>query len=373
MRRTRVAISAAGVALALFTGACAQTAVAHAQPAGPSAARATARPDQAYAPAVGVNLWVTRDYSLAQTKAWGQRNIKYIAQNLGLHAIAIDWDYNVPGLHSNTVDATGPRTPSIADIKALTTIAKSYNLRVEYRVLFAINNKDTRSRSISPANLHAWIESLFAAEIPALQLAENEKVSEFVAGTEMASIDENPIWGVFFSAAGLLYHGILSYASWGGNPAQGGFFSPKRVLLPLTYYGVSAYPSINLPSTASVAQLVTAWKNILRYAPPGVLARTAIDEIGIRAVPGAFLHPWLMPNSGTPTRPSLVTEGDVAQARWFQAACIAAGAVRMRGIYFWSLQLSEDPANPSLAPTEWVGRPLSVAAIKNCASLAEGA
>ena len=135
---------------------------------------------------------------------------------------------------------------------------------MEYRALYAIGNSDSRDESIQPKNLTAWLRSLLAAETPALKLAQRDHVSEFVVGTEMASIDQSPLWSAFFTKAARDYHGILSYASWGGKSGFGGFFSSQRVLLPLRYFGASAYPPINLPATASVARLTKAWVAFLR-------------------------------------------------------------------------------------------------------------
>ena len=135
---------------------------------------------------------------------------------------------------------------------------------MEYRALYALGNSDSRGTSIQPKSLSAWLRSLLATETPALKLAQRDHVSEFIAGTEMASIDQSPLWGGFFAKAGRDYHGILSYADWGGGPWLGGFFSSRRVLLPLKYFGASAYPPVNLPPTASVAQLKKAWVAFLR-------------------------------------------------------------------------------------------------------------
>ena len=77
-------------------------------------------------PLVGVNLYVDENYSLADTKAWGERDLKYIADTLGLKAVAIAWDYNVPSPSSDSVTASPSRTPTIADLAALTSIARSY-------------------------------------------------------------------------------------------------------------------------------------------------------------------------------------------------------------------------------------------------------
>jgi hypothetical protein len=309
-------------------------------------------------PLVGVDLYVNENYSLADTKAWGERDLTYIADTLRLKAVAIDWDYNVPSPSADSVVASS-RTPTMADLAALTSIARSRGLRVEYRVLYAIGNSDSRDESIQPRSLTAWLRSLLAAETPALKLAQRDHVSEFVAGTEMASIDQSPLWGGFFAKATRLYHGTLSYASWGGRSGFGGFFSSQQVPLPLRYFGASAYPPVNLPATASVAQLTKAWVAFLRRAPESVLRLTAIDEAGIPAVAGAYRDPYQWDGLGQ-------AKLDLAvQANWYRAACQAADLVHVRALYFWSAVLSADPASAqSLEGFE--GHPATEAAIRSC-------
>jgi len=309
---------------------------------------------------VGVNLYVNRNYSLAQTNEFGARDLKYIARDLKLKAVAIAWDYNVPTRTSNVVTASPTRTPTIADLSALTAIAKSYGLRVEYRVLYALGDSDSRVTSIEPKNLSAWLKSLLATETPALKLAQRDHVSEFIAGTEMASIDQSPLWGGFFAKAARDYHGILSYASWGGSPELGGFFSSRRLLLPLKYFGASAYPPIDLPPTASVAQLKRAWLAFLRQAPESLLHVTALDELGIPEVAGAYKDPyqWNGLNGATPD-PAI-------QANWYKAACQAADQVHVRAIYFWSAVLSSDPANAGSSLVGFEDHPATEAAIRSC-------
>ena len=314
-------------------------------------------------PAVGVNLYVNQNYSLADVEAWGARDLQYIHNTLGLNAVAIDWDYNVPSLTASVVVPSPTRTPTIAAIRALTDIAKSYGMRVEYRVLFAVNNKDSRDDSIHPANFAAWLRSLYRTETPALRLAAQEKVAEFVVGSEMASIDtaaDLKGWDSFFTKAGRLYKGALSYAAWGGHTSVQGFFSPSRVELPTTDLGATAYPSLNLGKDASVAQLTKAWEKYLTaYTPASVLRRTAIDEVGIPALAGSYRDPWNWDNLTGTADPTI-------QARWFTAVCNAATAEHMRGIYFWSQPINDDPANPFNSLVGFLGRPASLAAIESC-------
>lgn len=363
MRRTRLALAVTAMTLSIGVTACTGTAASsdHSNAAAASAAaavRASSKP--APKPLVGVNLYVDKNYSLAETKTWGERDLKYIADTLRLKAVAIAWDYNVPSPSSDTVTASSSRTPTIADLAELTSLARSYHLRVEYRALYAIGNSDSRSVSIRPRNLSAWLRSLLAAETPALKMAQRDHVSEFVVGTEMASIDQSPLWGAFFPEAARLYRGILSYASWGGKSGFGGFFSPQRVPLPLRYFGASAYPPINLPATASVARLTKAWVAFLRRAPESLLRLTAIDETGIPAVAGAYRDPYQWNGLGH-AKPDLAV-----QAKWYRAACQAADLVRVRAVYFWSAVLSSNPAGEQPSLEGFEGHPATEAAIRSC-------
>jgi hypothetical protein len=364
MKQMRLALIVTALALALGAAACGGPAAAsqHSGSTTASAAAAVRQSGQAYPPKplVGVNLFVNENYTLAKTKAWGERDLAYIAHTLKLKAVSIAWDYDVPSLSSNSVLASSARTPTTADLAALTAIARSDGLRVEYRVLYAVRNSDLRADSILPKNLAAWLRSLLAAETPALKLAQEQNVREFVVGTEMASIDQSPLWGPFFAKAARLYRGILSYASWGGQDGFGGFFSRQRVALPLRYFGASAYPPIDLPATASVARLTKAWVAFLRRAPESVLHLTAIDEIGIPAVAGSYRDPYQWNGLGH-ARPDLAV-----QANWYRAACRAADLVHVRAIYFWDAVLSSDPASARPSVEGFEGHPATEAAIRSC-------
>jgi hypothetical protein len=363
MRRTRIAGSAAALLLSVGTAACGFLAgpAANAQSAGAASTAAAHVKRAPKPPVIGVNLYVDKNYTLAQTKEFGARDLKYIADTLKLKAVELDWNYNVPSKYANKVIASPTRTPTIADLTALTDMARGLGLKVMYRVLFLVHNQDLRSGSIQPKHFPEWLGWLLRTETPALKLAEQEHVSEFVAGTEMATIDQSPLWGGFFRKAGKIYHGTLSYAAWGGRPGLGGYFSSQRVLLPIRLFGASAYPSIDLPPTASVSRLTTAWEAFLLHAPRALLRITQLDEMGIPAVNGAYHDPWQWTGLTGPANP-------VVQARWFEAACRAVNALHLRGLYFWSLVLSQNPAFTGNSLTAFAGRPDSEAAIRNCVS-----
>jgi hypothetical protein len=193
MRHTRILLTAAAVAVSLGATACSVITAPAARTGTPSATSADARGAAAAAlhrlpkpgsgatstqlapPVVGVNLYVDQNYSTAQIEYFGARDLKYIARTLKLKAVSIAFDYNVPNRYSDTVTASAARTPTIADLAALTSIARSYGLQVEYRVLFAVDNSDSRAGSIQPKNLSAWLRSLLTAQTPALKLAQRAR------------------------------------------------------------------------------------------------------------------------------------------------------------------------------------------------------
>lgn len=320
---------------------------------GPVPAQASPAP---YRLAVGAVLYADRDWPLAQVQARGQQSIAYAARVLHVSGVQIAWTLGVPGDRASTVDAAGPGTPPPADIAVLTAIARSYGLAVTYRVLLRIPGRVEPLRPQHPAE---FLGSLLAAEEPYMALAQRDRVAEFIAGTERASLASSPRWGWFFAKAAGIYRGILSYAQWGGEPGDGGFFYGDGYRMPVTGLGVTAYPNIALPATATTAELTAAWEGFLARVPAPVLRRTAIDEVGIPAEDGAYRHPWDWPGSGPPD--------DQVQARWFTAACTAAAAEHMRGIWFWNLNLADDPAHPSPSPVKFEDRPAAEAAIRSCA------
>jgi hypothetical protein len=131
-------------------------------------------------------------------------------------------------------------------------------------------------------------------------------------------------------------------------------------LTPASLYGVTTYPSVNLPPSASQQRLDATWEAFLGHAPASVLRRTAIDEIGIPAADGAYVLPWVW---GAFTGPP----ADLIQARWFTAACTAARAHGLRGVWFFPVYLDDDPAHPYPGLAKFESRPISEQAIRACA------
>src|SRR5581483_7865581 len=104
------------------------------------------------------------------------------------------------------------------------------------------------------------------------------------------------------------------------------------------------------------ANVSAEWRLYDHRLPPG----TVEMEVGIAAVRGAeaapFKHSW----------PGKPIDGKV-QANWFSAACHAAAAAHLGGIYFWSIGLSTNFPGPTLANSlNWGGGSPGAKAISSC-------
>jgi hypothetical protein len=307
----------------------------------------------------GVDLSLDKHYPDADIDEWGQRDIAYMANTLHVQEVGIDFPLVIPSYTSDSVEATSYVSPTVSQVQTLTNIAKQYKLKVQYRVLFWVPG---RQHPLHPADLRTFFANMLSAETPYLQLAQQEGVTSFVAGTERTTIERDSQWSQFFSGAAKIYHGELSYAMWGGEPHQGGYFWGQGCDMPMQVCGVTFYPDQSLPSTASVPQIVSGWEKALQRVPASLLARTQIDEMGIPAVQNAYGSPWNWNQAGT--------RDDQVQANWYTAACTAARAENMRGMLIWAMPIEVDPAADPTKATTFTSRSATVSAIQACAKAA---
>jgi hypothetical protein len=306
---------------------------------------------------VGVDLNVNRPYTPAEIESWGHRDIAYMADVLHVQAVGIDFNLVIPYEGSDQVEPTNYATATVSDIEILTRIAESYHLQIEYRVLYWLSGN---AKTLHPAHPAAFFANLLTAESPYLRLAQQYGVSQFIAGTEWASFEEQPEWTSFLTDAGQIYHGVLSYAMWGGEPGQGGVFWGQGCDMPITVCGVTFYPDLKLGPTASVSQVAAGWEADLTRLPASTLENLEIDEVGIPAITSAYHEPWDWTMTGK--------IDDTVQATWYTAACDAAHAEHLSGLWFWTMPIDADPSSAAAAPTLFAGRSASVAAIRACAT-----
>lgn len=296
---------------------------------------ATVAPVDHGAPILGVDLYSQQDYDLATVRTYGERNLTYIKDTLRAQSVGLIWNLYSPSTTSDAVSQTRiSLTP--ADVATLTRQAYRLGMSVEYRpvIRIGVGPDWTWEGHLDPQSRQAWFASLFSAEAPYLRLAQRLHVRAFVVGTELQQLAGSAYWQAFLARVRSVYHGTVTYASY-----EPEYATKQPILPPTSQYGVDAYPDVNLPPTASIGQLTAAWESYFGQASPAVLANTTIEEIGIPARDGAYHHPSVWSVGGR--------RNPLVQVRWFKTACDVAFHYHMLGIYFYEVNLSE---NPKLAP-----------------------
>jgi hypothetical protein len=311
-----------------------------------------AHPTPEGGPLVGVDLDInsTNSHGLDMLAS----DISWLQDVLHVSNVQLVWYLQA----SDTAVWTAADQPDAAYIRSITADLRQWGFNVTYRVIFA-----STVPTLHLSDPQAWFASLLATEKPYLQVAQTWGVSEFIAGTERTTVEKEPEWGWFFAQAAHLYSGTLSYATWGGRPGYGGITGGNiSEFAPVDDYGMTAYPSLNLPAGATQQQVTQGWETFLAKVPKDVLERTALDEVGIAASPGAYEDPWNMSiYDGRPIDLQV-------QAEWFTAACTVARTYHMRGVWFFPMFLSDDPWNPGLGASKFEGKTPAETAIRECAA-----
>jgi hypothetical protein len=280
---------------------------------------------------------------------------RYI-RSLGGNAVSLSFPFYLASFYSSRVYA-GYGTPSPWHLATVVRLAKRYGLRVTVRpVLDGASLGHHWRGTIRPRSRREWFATYFDFLRPYLTIAQATGATEFQIGVELDSLTGDSRWGPLLAAASKLYRGTIGYSNnW--NIFSEGALAPR----PVTSQGIDAYFPTDVPSTATVSDIVAAWNGRLVLMPTGINFRKAvITEIGIPAQDGAYEHPYSQGN-GRPI--------DVAiQRRWFAAGCALMRQWEMAGIYYWFVDFNNPPGssfNPAAAgPTSFVGR--SSAAIRAC-------
>jgi hypothetical protein len=320
-------------------------------------------------PVLGVNLYALGNYPTATVRADGARMLGYIKHVLKADAVGIVWNFYTPNPYHDPVGASSTSL-SARNVAILTQIAQRDGLAVEYRPLILVSGANPWEGLIRPYPEKGWFSNYYQAELPYLKVAQRFHVSEFVTATEMTGLNRSGYWPSFFASVSKVYHGIISYAAWDGdyfghNP--GGQSSPaapfqvaRPELLPAKYLGMDMYWHMNIPRGATPAQVTASWDGLFSKVPASVLRRTAIDETGIQARTGAYANPSDLTAQGSPD--------ERVQANWFTAACAMVAKYHMRGVFFWKVDLTDNPARPATSLSTFEGR-RGVTAISECAQI----
>jgi hypothetical protein len=351
---TKIPLAGLAAAALVAAAAWAQPLVSHSG-SGPIklvSAHLAIRPQK---PVLGVDLYAQTNYSGRVVGRDGPRDLTYIRHTLGAASVGIAWNFFSPKDFSNTVRATG-QTLAPAHVAYLTRRAKADHLSVEYRPLIKVQHGSQWDGYISPPNQARWFANYYRTLLPYLRVAQRLHVGEFVVETELERLNSSSQWPRFLRRVRRVYHGVVSYAALGTQ-----YYPRSRHLLPVWKYGVTAYPNMNLPDSARIPRLVQAWKQVFASVPAGIRYRTAIDETGIPALDGAYHNPARWARKGH--------LNETVQARFFSSECVAVKDLHLRAIYFWNVNLNDDPLRPPFpSPTTFEGKK-GAKAIRGCARL----
>jgi hypothetical protein len=282
--------------------------------------------------------------------AAARADVQYI---LSLHANAVSVSIpffmagkNAPGVYASS------ETPSPALVALLARDAEQAGLYVSIRPLLYEKSLGTSRTAWIPADPAAWFASYQQFLLPYAEMAQRDHIPELLVGAEFDKFGASPRWTVLDRALQRVYHGRLAYArNWDVRRSQGG---------PVTQVVDSYPPFPQLPASASVATLTHAWESYDRLFPAG----TVESEVGIAAVRGAYARPWMVQWPGKTIDPAI-------QALWFTAACRAAQASDLGGIYFWALGFGRSSGPTVAQSAAWAHSPGS-GAIAACFQKLEG-
>jgi hypothetical protein len=262
-------------------------------------------------------------------------------KRLNANSISISFPFFMNSRYSSRVFAN-TRTPTPTELALFITAAERAGLYVSLRPLLSETNIGHSRVVWKPADPAAWFASYRRFLMPYAKMAQANKVGEFFVGVEFARFGNSRRWDGLDRALAKVYHGRLAYSNndtRGLSPSTGGRIAVKTV---------DAYHPIRPP-------FLRGWKAFDRRLP----AHAVLTEVSISALDGAWRKPWVHRAEGKRINP-------IVQARWFAAACEAAIATGLRGVYFWALPLSTRLPGPTPAkPGAWA-HSAGAAAIARC-------
>jgi hypothetical protein len=292
-------------------------------------------------PQLGIDVdWTGNSQdSDAVIRAKAERIIDY-AIGLNANSIAVSFPFYTNGITSDTLYANKVTTTSPGHIAIFLSMAAESHIRVTLRpilnedILVQQNPLAWRG-SIEPASMQAWFASYQKLLLPYAKVAESGHAATFVIGAELNSLEGAPEWPDLVRAIGSVYHGELSYDE------NFDSFQNHDTNLPLSEFGVDAYPRFQLSDSASVSELTQAWETWLSTHNSTVLHKAVLSEVGITATSGAYRSPgnWL----GT-THATIVPQ---IQDNWYKAVCTAFSADKLAGIYWWEVSFDANPVHPA--------------------------
>jgi hypothetical protein len=331
------------LAVIALTGGCTAAAHLHAfQPHDRTASPEPAIPKAAVHPPafqLGIDVdaytYPRQDFSAAAAAV-----VTY-AKSLNANSLAISFPVFMTNRSTSAVFAT-PKTPTPAELGLFTTDAERAGLYVSLRPLLSEYQIGGNRTTWRPVDMPAWFASYQRLLLPYARMAQADRVGMFFVGAEFSQFGSSPLWNGLDQALAKVFHGRLAYSNNGSGQltrSTGGQY---------TFKTVDAYPPINPP-------FLSGWSAYDRTLPTG----TILTEVGIAAWDGAWRAPWQHRLQQQRFDPQV-------QADWFAAACQAARATGLGGIYFWTLGLQvKFPKTTPEQPGAWA-HSVGATAIAGC-------
>jgi hypothetical protein len=338
IRRTLVA---AGVALATLVGGCSAVSRLKALQPPPLVSGTALQLPMPPPPARQLGVDIAADMTPGvNVAAAAQADVAYLHR---LHANAVS--LTIPlFMHGPEADTVHPSrsTPTPAQVDVLAAAALRAGLYVSLRPLLeeqGLGEARIRWRPRDPAQ---WFASYRRFLLPYARMAQRAGIPELVIGSDFSAFMGSPRWDGLDASLRRTYHGTLTFANWWDRRRFSGDGGHE------VREAVDAYPPTGVHFYAD-------WRAYDRTLPP-----TTIETgVGIAAAPKAYLEPWR-------DKWPLTHPDRWVQARWFSAACRAAAASHLGGIYFSPVALNrgrqpsiKDEKRASARPDQlaWVTKP----------------
>jgi hypothetical protein len=307
-------------------------------------------PQAAQIPLPSLQLGVDLDFYAspgANVMPTARQDITYIKS---LHANAISISF--PFYSNKAGSSVGPiaKTPSVAQLGTLITMAENAGLAVTLRPLLSQDALGEARVHWEPANLATWFAAYQRFLLPYAALAQSDHAAVFVIATELDKFALTRRWATLRAALAAVYHGRLAFSNnWSGT---------RNATAGLTEM-TDAYAPVPLSDSASVPALAGAVAYWAYALPTG----SVLSEVGIPAQSGAYAHPWELGSKTAPINRQI-------QVNWFTAACQAVAQDHLGGIYFWPLYFGQSLPDSADGPTAWAATPGATAIAKCFTTLA---
>ncbi|RZU48452.1 hypothetical protein EV385_0167 [Krasilnikovia cinnamomea] len=292
--------------------------------------------------------WERNTKDSDQTVRAKARRILDWVVSTGANSVSLSYPFTMSGITSSRINDDGPMTPTAGQIGIVLEEARARRLRAALRPILSEKNltaKDPKAwrGTIAPADRDEWFASYAAMISKYAKPAQTFGAASIIVATELNSMERDRRWSRVTKAAAQVFRGELGYSA---NHDR----LPGSMPISGVVKSVDAYPPVNLPDSATVAQLTAALDAWLEANTVGATPELVLAEVAIGARRGAYKKPFSTAPNG-PLVPRI-------QQRWFDATCELMRRRDLGGIYYWMINFDADPRTvkpTAAAPMDFVG------------------